>query len=58
MRRLWPFLLLVPGLALGSQLVKRTLAERARLADRVVLAQVLSSRSSSASTSKGRGPSG
>jgi hypothetical protein len=44
MRRLWPFLLLVPGLALGSQLVKRTLAERARLADRVVLAQVLSSR--------------
>ena len=44
MRRSWLFLLLVPGLALGSQIVKRTLAERARLADRVVLAQVLTSR--------------
>jgi hypothetical protein len=36
--------LLLPGLALGSQVVKRTLGERARLADRVVLAQVLSAR--------------
>ena len=44
MRRSWLYLLLVPGLALGSQIVKRTLTERARMADRVVLAQVLSSR--------------
>lgn len=44
MRRTLALLLLLPGLALGSQVVKRTLAERARLADRVVLAQVLSSR--------------
>jgi hypothetical protein len=36
--------LLLPGLALGSQVVKRTLGERARLADRVVMAQVLSAR--------------
>ena len=42
--RLWCVWLLVPGLAFGSQVVKRTLAERAKLADRVVLAQVLSSR--------------
>lgn len=43
--RALPFwLLLVPGLAFSSQVVKRTLGERARLADRVVLAQVLSSR--------------
>lgn len=44
MRRSLALLLLLPGLALGSQVVKRSLAERARLADRVVLAQVLSSR--------------
>jgi hypothetical protein len=44
LRRSWLWLLLVPGVALGSQIVKRSLAERARLADRVVLAQVLSSR--------------
>lgn len=37
-------LLLLPGVALSSQVVKRTLAERARKADRVVLAQVLSTR--------------
>jgi hypothetical protein len=44
LRRSWLWLLLAPGLALGSQIVKRSLTERARLADRVVLAQVLSSR--------------
>ena len=44
LRRLAAVVAVLPGLALATTLIERPLAERVRVADRVVLAQVLESR--------------
>jgi hypothetical protein len=58
LRRFAVFAVVLPSLALATSVIERSLAERARTADRVVLAQVLDTRTVVSGTVAPRGAQG